>query len=175
MERQVDPQIWVYTVCQDLSVQKLRIVMVLSKISFEPQHDKINKMTCAPSEDSDQPEHPPSWSKSLLCTQWVAKDPKFLHVGSKCPGWSESSLGVQVTLLVLPCAGSFDSFQRKSEDWNHQLNNKKTLLHHSFSYVHIWSVQKYNNGYIYIFFFFFRWKLSFITFLNLHVFSFFHK
>ena len=26
----------------------------------EPQHDKANKMTCAPSEDSDQPEHPPS-------------------------------------------------------------------------------------------------------------------
>ena len=23
-------------------------------------HDKINKMTCAPSEDSDQPGHPPS-------------------------------------------------------------------------------------------------------------------
>ena len=27
---------------------------------FEPQHDKTNKMTCAPSEDSDQPGHRPS-------------------------------------------------------------------------------------------------------------------
>ena len=26
----------------------------------EPPHDKTNKMTCAPSEDSDQPGHPPS-------------------------------------------------------------------------------------------------------------------
>ena len=26
----------------------------------EPVHDKTNKMTCAPSEDSDQPGHPPS-------------------------------------------------------------------------------------------------------------------
>ena len=26
----------------------------------EPQHDKTNKMTCAPSEDSDQSGHPPS-------------------------------------------------------------------------------------------------------------------
>ena len=26
----------------------------------EPQHDKTNKMTCAPSKDSDQPGHPPS-------------------------------------------------------------------------------------------------------------------
>ena len=27
---------------------------------FEPPHDKTNKMTCAPSEDSDQPGHSPS-------------------------------------------------------------------------------------------------------------------
>ena len=26
----------------------------------EPRHDKTNKMACAPSEDSDQPGHPPS-------------------------------------------------------------------------------------------------------------------
>ena len=26
----------------------------------EPHRDKTNKMTCAPSEDSDQPGHPPS-------------------------------------------------------------------------------------------------------------------
>ena len=28
--------------------------------SVEPPHDKTNKMICAPSEDSDQPGHPPS-------------------------------------------------------------------------------------------------------------------
>ena len=27
---------------------------------FEPPHDKTNKMACEPSEDSDQPGHPPS-------------------------------------------------------------------------------------------------------------------
>ena len=27
---------------------------------FEPPHDKTNKITCAPSEDSDEPGHPPS-------------------------------------------------------------------------------------------------------------------
>ena len=27
---------------------------------IEPPHDKSNKMACAPSEDSDQPGHPPS-------------------------------------------------------------------------------------------------------------------
>ena len=32
----------------------------LSKIIYEPAHDKTNKMACAPSEDSDQPGRPPS-------------------------------------------------------------------------------------------------------------------
>ena len=27
---------------------------------YEPQHDKTNNVTCAPSKDSDQPGHPPS-------------------------------------------------------------------------------------------------------------------
>ena len=31
-----------------------------SKMSYEPLHDKTNKMAYAPSEDSDQPGHPPS-------------------------------------------------------------------------------------------------------------------
>ena len=43
--------------------------------TYEPQHYKTNKMTCAPSEDSDQPGHPPS--------QWVAEDPMFLHADSE--------------------------------------------------------------------------------------------
>ena len=42
-------------------------------------HDKTNKMTCAPSEDADQP----GWSESLQCAQWVAKDPSFLHADGK--------------------------------------------------------------------------------------------
>ena len=30
------------------------------KPQCEPPHDRTNKMACAPSEDSDQPGHPPS-------------------------------------------------------------------------------------------------------------------
>ena len=41
------------------------------------------QMACAPSEDSDQPGHPPSLIRVLLCTQWVAKDPSFLHADSE--------------------------------------------------------------------------------------------
>ena len=32
----------------------------MSKLYKEPQHDKTKKMTCVPSEDSDQPGHLPS-------------------------------------------------------------------------------------------------------------------
>ena len=45
------------TVLPDLFVQVLRAITTLR---FEPHHDKTNKMACAPSEDSDQPGHPPS-------------------------------------------------------------------------------------------------------------------
>ena len=43
--------------------------------TYEPQTYKTNKMTCAPSEDSDQPGHPPS--------QWSAEDPICLHADSE--------------------------------------------------------------------------------------------
>ena len=41
--------------------------------SNEPQHDKTNKMMCAPSKDSDQPGHPLSAWKNhgTLATHWV--------------------------------------------------------------------------------------------------------
>ena len=56
----------------------------------------------------------PVWSESSLCTQWVAKDPSFLHADSEDsdqtgrmprliirPVWSESSLGAHAILSVL--------------------------------------------------------------------------
>ena len=40
-------------------------------------------MTCAPSEDTDQADHPPKSDQSSQCAQWVAKDPMYLHVDSE--------------------------------------------------------------------------------------------
>ena len=58
----------------------------------EPQHDKTNKMTCAPSEDSDQPGHPPSLIRVLAVRMekaWVLSYPlsaqRRLRLGG-CPG-----------------------------------------------------------------------------------------
>ena len=39
------------------SYRLLHIYLVFSSLQFEPEHDKTNKMTCAPIEDSDQPGH----------------------------------------------------------------------------------------------------------------------
>ena len=49
----------------------------------EPHRDKTNKMASVPSEDSDQPGHPPSLIRDFACTQRVAKDPSFLHADSE--------------------------------------------------------------------------------------------
>ena len=70
-------------------------------------------MTCAPSEDSDQPGHPPSLISVFAVRKkkaWVLSYPlsahwRLIRLGG-CPGWSESSLGAHAILLVLSWGGS---------------------------------------------------------------------
>ena len=54
----------------------------------EPVHDKTNKMTCAPSKDSDQPGHPPSLIRDFAVR---VKKPRVQHwahsEGSDQTGW----------------------------------------------------------------------------------------
>ena len=56
------------------------MILQLAQCQFmyiiEPPQDKTSKMACAPSEESDQPGHPPS----LIRVNGVAKDLSFLHV-----------------------------------------------------------------------------------------------
>ena len=46
--------------------RKARMQRSLSSTD-EPPRDKPNKVTCAPSEDSDQPEHPSQSDQGLRC------------------------------------------------------------------------------------------------------------
>ena len=76
-------------------------------------YDKTNKMSCAPSEVSDQPGHPPSlitvfavWRTKHL----LMRTAKTLIRLRGCSGWSESSLGAHAMLLVLSCGGGSFSF-----------------------------------------------------------------
>ena len=51
----------------------------MSIIKIEPVHDKTNKMTGAPSDNSDQPGHRPSLIRVFNCAHSVAKDSSFFH------------------------------------------------------------------------------------------------
>ena len=67
------------------------------------QHDKTNKMTCAPSKDSDQPGHPPSLIRVFavrMKKHWVLSYPL-----SGCPGWVFSG---RTGHFVVSCCGSND-------------------------------------------------------------------
>ena len=52
----------------------------------DPQHDKTNKMACAPSKDSDQPGHPPSLI-SLRCPHEETLGPLSALEDSDQTGW----------------------------------------------------------------------------------------
>ena len=70
-------------------------------------------MACAPSEDLDQPRHPPSLIRVFTVRMkkaWVLSYPlraqwRLIRLGG-CPDWFESSLVIQVILLVLSWGGS---------------------------------------------------------------------
>ena len=109
---------------------------------------------CAPSEDSDQPGHPPSlitvfavvslgihpvWSESSLCAQWVAEDPSFLHADSKVSDQTERMLrliwvfaGHTLILLVLSCRGSLTKFWMQWLVPVHFTNTIRLILHKGF-------------------------------------------
>ena len=93
----------------------LRWSELLYQKTIEPPHDKTNKMACAPSEDSDQPGYPPNLIRVFavrMKKHWAITYPlsaqrrpwsdwaDAIRLGG-CPGWSESSLGAHVILLIL--------------------------------------------------------------------------
>ena len=80
--------------------------------TYEPPHDKTNILACAPSEDSDQPGHPPSLLRVFtVCMKkaWVLSYP----LSAQRRLWSDwvdaSSLGAHAILLVLSRCGSYVS------------------------------------------------------------------
>ena len=101
----------------------IRLWTVISKqlIIIEPRHDKTNKMTCVQRRLRCQPRHQSSLIRVFaLRFMGIVKDQMLLADSedeqtvrmpkdwpeSSLGGWSESSLGAQVILLVLSCCGS---------------------------------------------------------------------
>ena len=60
-----------------------RDVYFIPSLSYEPPHDKTNKMTVRPANTPISLGIHPVWSESSLCAQWIAKDPSFLHADSE--------------------------------------------------------------------------------------------
>ena len=65
----------------------------VSSLMFEPAHDKTNKITCAPSEDSDQPGLLPSLIRVFAVRSMGSEAPKLSSCGQRglirlggCPG-----------------------------------------------------------------------------------------
>ena len=82
---------------------------------FELQHDKTNKMTCMPSNDSEQSDQSSLVLNGKLRTQGLFVQTAKTLIGlHRCPGWSEPSLGTQVILLILSCSGGFVDFVRSN-------------------------------------------------------------
>ena len=91
----------------------LRIGMKADTIVFSPWENETT-VQCHFSHLMTKPTkwsvHPAKTQISLGIHQWVAKVSMLFHADSEdcgCPGWSESSLGTQIILLVLSCYGSF--------------------------------------------------------------------
>ena len=76
---------------------------------YEPPHNKINKMTCAPSEDSDQPGHPQVWSESSL-SPWRHTGPLTIYWAHSEDSDAQADLSLcwaHIILFVLSCGGSY--------------------------------------------------------------------
>ena len=84
-------------------------------VTFEPRHDKTNKMSVRPAKTQIRLGIRPVRSESSLCAQWVAKDPSFLLADSesadqtgRMPRLISVFAGRTLILLVLSCRGSFE-------------------------------------------------------------------
>ena len=105
-----------------LSICIWLLVTVTENISIkEPPRDKTNKMACAPSEESDQPGHPPSLIRVFavrIKKAWVLIYPlsqqrRLIRLGG-CPGWSEPLQGAHAVLLVLSRGRSYEPRYEKT-------------------------------------------------------------
>ena len=105
----------------NISMQKLPVAQ--HSCTYEPPHDKTNKMTVCPVKTQISLGIHPVWSESSLSAQWVAKGPLFLHVDSEdWSDWRDAQTGQMprqiwdfagrtVILLVLSCRGSYGKKQ----------------------------------------------------------------
>ena len=102
-----------WLICYQTSLSGGQLTGYIMNSVDELRHDKTNKMSVRPAKTRISLGIRQVWSESSLCTQWVAKDPSFLHADSKDSDqigrmprliWVVASR--TFILLVLSCRGS---------------------------------------------------------------------
>ena len=88
-------------------------VTIFVSITWTASWNKVSEMTVCSAKTQISLGIRPVWSESLLCAQWVAKDPSFLHADSedsdqtgRMPRVIWVSAGRTVIVLVLSWGGS---------------------------------------------------------------------
>ena len=102
----------------------LEFLLCFSLNSNEPPHDKTNKMACMPSEDSDQPGHPPSLIRVFAVPMKKAQVLSY-PLSAQRRLWSDladcqadpSLRWARVILLVLSCGSSGIKLSRTHMYW----------------------------------------------------------
>ena len=91
----------------------------ISISTYEPRHDKTNKVSVRPAKTQISLGICPVWSESSLCAQWVAKGPSFLRTDSedsdqigRMPRLIWVFAERTLILLVLSCLGSYSHWAR---------------------------------------------------------------
>ena len=71
-----------YAKCKKKKCDEMYMCCIFMKKHFEPPHDKTNKMIFVPSEDSDQPGHPPSLIRVFAVRSVGSLGPNLLQADS---------------------------------------------------------------------------------------------
>ena len=86
-----------------------KVLKIAQHVMIEPPHDETNKLTCASSEDSDQPGYPPSLI-SLPCALngQLRAQAFFMRTLISLGGCTGSSLGARaiLTVLIIVCVNN---------------------------------------------------------------------
>ena len=108
----------------------------------EPPHDKTNKMTCAPKEDSDQPGHPPSLIRVFAVRSMGSWGPNVSSCGQRrlWSDWANAqadlSLRWAYRSLCWFCPEAAHVYSRVGKQWplvtfvilGHRQKDRQTLV-----------------------------------------------
>ena len=85
-------------------LRKKSDMLHVSYFTYESRHDKTNKLTCAPSKDSDQPGHPPSLIRVITVRSMGSQGPKLSSCGQRWlwSDWADAQADLSLHWAHMP-------------------------------------------------------------------------